>query len=45
MFGVLAMYTWQQQPTAIYALAIIAVASFVAEAIYRKLTGRTIRLG
>lgn len=45
MFGVLAMYTWQQQPTAIYALGIIAVASFIAEAIYRKLTGRTIRLG
>jgi ribose/xylose/arabinose/galactoside ABC-type transport system permease subunit len=45
MFGVLAAYTWQQQPTAIYALVIIAIASFVAEAVYRKLSGRAIRLG
>ena len=45
MFVILAVYTWQQQPAAIWALAGIAVASFVAEAIYRRLTGRTIRLG
>jgi len=45
MFAVLATYTWQQQPAAIWALVGIGVASFVVEAIYRRLTGRTIRLG
>ncbi len=45
MFGVLAVYTWQQQPAAMYALVGIAIASFLVEAAYRRLTGRTIRLG
>lgn len=45
MFGMLGWYTWQQQPAAIFALVGIAAASFVAEAIYRKASGRTIRLG
>ena len=45
MFAMLGWYTWQQQPKAILALVGIGVASFVAEAIYRKASGRTIRLG
>jgi hypothetical protein len=44
IFVMLAIYTYQQQPLAIAALLIIAVLSFVAEAIYRGWTGRTIRL-
>jgi amino acid transporter len=43
MFGVLAQYTYQQEPAALAALASIAVASFAAEAGYRALTGRTIK--
>lgn len=43
MFVVLAQYTYQQQPAALVALAIIAVASMSAEAGYRALTGRTIK--
>jgi hypothetical protein len=39
------VYTWRQQPAAIWALVGIGAASFVVEAIYRRLTGRTIRLG
>jgi amino acid transporter len=45
MFAMLAVYTWQEQRAAIFALAAIAAASFVVEACYRKLSGRTIRLG
>ncbi len=45
MFALLATYTWQQQPAAIWALVAIAVASFIVEAVYRRATGRTIRLG
>lgn len=44
VFGTLAVYTWQQQPAAIVALGAILVLSFVGEAVYRKTTGRTIRL-
>jgi amino acid transporter len=43
MFGVLAVYTWQQQPFAIGALVAIAAASFAAEWAYRRWTGRTIK--
>jgi amino acid transporter len=43
MFAILAIYTWQQQPAAIAALVLIAAASFIAEWIYRRWTGRTIR--
>jgi amino acid transporter len=43
MFAILSVYTWQQQPAAITALVLIAAASFVAEWLYRRWTGRTIR--
>ncbi len=43
MFAILGVYTWQQQPAAIVALVVIAAASFVAEWLYRRWTGRTIR--
>jgi amino acid transporter len=43
MFAVLSVYTWRQQPAAITALVLIAAASFVAEWLYRRWTGRTIR--
>jgi amino acid transporter len=45
VFATLTVYTYQQQPKAIAALLIIAIGSFVAEAAYRGVTGRTIRLG
>jgi amino acid transporter len=45
MFAVLLVYTYQQQPAAITALAAIAVASFAAEWMYRRWTGRTIKNG
>jgi amino acid transporter len=45
VFVMLAVYTYRQQPPAIAALVIIAVASFVVERFYRRLTGRKIRLG
>ena len=45
MFAMLALHTYRQQPAAIAALVAIAAASFLAEASYRRLTGRTIRLG
>lgn len=45
VFATLGVYTWQQQPAAIYALVGIAAASFAAEAAYRRVTGRVIRLG
>jgi amino acid transporter len=44
VFAMLAVYTYQQQPLAIAALVIIAVVSFIAEAAYRGMTGRKIRL-
>ena len=44
MFGILAQYTWQQQPAAIVALVAILAASFVAEGVYRRLTGRKIAI-
>jgi amino acid transporter len=44
IFMMLAIYTYQQQPMAVAALVVIAVLSFVAEALYRGWTGRTIRL-
>jgi amino acid transporter len=43
MFCVLAIYTYRQQPAALAALAVIAVASFAAEWGYRRWTGRTIK--
>jgi amino acid transporter len=43
MFVILGVYTYQQQPAAIAALVIIAAASFAAEAIYRRWTGRVIK--
>jgi amino acid transporter len=43
MFAILGVYTFQQQPAAIAALIVIAAASFVAEWLYRRWTGRTIR--
>jgi amino acid transporter len=43
MFVILGVYTWQQQPAAIAALVIIAAASFAAEWIYRRWTGRVIK--
>ena len=43
MFAILSQYTYQQQPAAIAALVIIAAASFAAEWVYRRLTGRTIK--
>jgi hypothetical protein len=43
MFVILAVYTWQQQPAAIVALIGIAAASFVAEFVYRRWTGRVIK--
>ena len=45
VFATLAVYTYQQQPQAVTALVVIAIGSFLAEAVYRKWTGRTIRLG
>jgi amino acid transporter len=43
MFAVLGVYTWQEQPAAIGALAVIAAASFAAEWGYRRWTGRKIQ--
>jgi amino acid transporter len=45
VFVMLAIYTFRQQPAAIAALVIVAVASFVVEALYRKLAVRRIQLG
>ena len=42
MFVILCVYTYQQQPAALVALGIIAVASFAAEWAYRQWTGRRI---
>jgi amino acid transporter len=42
MFAILSVYTYQQQPAALVALAVIAAASFGAEWSYRRLTGRRI---
>jgi amino acid transporter len=43
MFATLSVYTWREQPAAITALVGIAAASFAAEWLYRRWTGRTIR--
>ncbi len=43
MFGALGVYTWQQQPAAIGALALAVAASFAGEWSYRRWTGRTIK--
>ena len=43
MFAILGVYTYQQQPPAIAALVLIAAASFAAEWLYRRFTGRTIK--
>jgi amino acid transporter len=43
MFVILSIYTWQQEPAAIAALVLIAAASFVAEWVYRRWTGRVIK--
>ncbi len=43
MFAMLGVYTYQQQPAAIAALVIIALASFAAEWGYRQWTGRTLK--
>jgi len=42
MFAILGVYTLQQQPAAIAALVLIAAASFGAEWLYRRWTGRQI---
>jgi amino acid transporter len=42
MFAVLGVYTFQQQPAAIAALVLIGAASFAAEWLYRRWTGRKI---
>jgi len=44
MFFILGVYTYQQQPAAVVALAIIAAASFAAEWLYRRFTGRRIHI-
>lgn len=44
MFAVLGVYTYQQQPAAIAALVLIAAASFAIEWLYRRWTGREIKL-
>jgi amino acid transporter len=44
VFAMLAVYTYRQQPAALAALIIVAVGSFIAEALYRRITGRRIRL-
>lgn len=44
MFAILGVYTYQQQPAAIAALVLIAAASFATEWVYRRLTGRRIKL-
>ncbi len=43
MFAILSVYTWREQPAAITALVAIAAASFAAEWLYRRWTGRSIR--
>jgi amino acid transporter len=43
MFAVLCVYTYREQPAAIAALVLIAAASFAAEWIYRRWTGRTLK--
>jgi hypothetical protein len=43
MLAVLVVYTYQQQPHAITAIVVFAVASFAAEWGYRRWTGRTIK--
>jgi amino acid transporter len=43
MFAILSVYTYQQQPAALVALVLIAAASFAAEWIYRRWTGRSIK--
>jgi len=43
MFAVLCVYTYGQQPHALAALIVIAAASFAAEWIYRRASGRTLR--
>ena len=43
MFAILGVYTYQQQPAAITALVLIALASFAAEWGYRQWTGRTLK--
>ena len=43
MFAILSVYTWREQPAAITALVAIAAASFAAEWVYRRWTGRSIR--
>ena len=44
MFAILGVYTFQQQPAAIAALVLIAAASFVVEWVYRRWTGRRIKM-
>lgn len=44
MFAVLGVYTYQQQPAAVVALVLIASASFAIEWLYRRWTGREIKL-
>jgi amino acid transporter len=45
MFAVLGFYIFQQQPAAIAALILIAAASFAGEWLYRRWTGRRIKIG
>jgi amino acid transporter len=43
MFGILGVYTFQQQPAAIVALVALAAASFLLEWAYRRWSGRGIK--
>ncbi len=43
MFAVLGVYVYQEQPAALVALVLIAAASFAAEWLYRRWTGRTLK--
>jgi amino acid transporter len=43
MFAILSQYTFHQEPAALVALVVIAALSFVAEALYRRITGRTLK--
>ncbi len=43
MFAVLGVYVYEEQPAALLALVLIAAASFAAEWLYRRWTGRTLK--
>jgi hypothetical protein len=43
MFALLAVYTWRLAPAALVTMAILLIVSFAGEALYRRLTGRTLK--